>query len=830
MREPGEPLFVENIGTDSRIDGAHRADFIANYPAYRTRSEVVLALYSGGRWHGSLVIIWFDEPHQFTDQEKYVYTQLLQTLPSVVATRRAYLAEQEARQENELLYRLSQDINAAKTFHEITQAVAQIDTNSEAVTLGIWENYDFEQASYAEFMAAYSRTNRFVFPRGQKVPLEFRQTTQLMPRQGFVIVENVLTNSHISPATAKTMVEEFNIHAFLSAPLNIQGRWLGAFHLLSSEPRQFSKREQRLATGIGDLVTAAVERIRLQQETELSRQQAEILAEVSAALSQAADEHEILSAVARLAEGYGGDLSILAYIVSIEGNPLDRVNIVALRAGDAKRPVPLNTLPVISFRLTDYPLLRLVETNPNEPVFIEDVFSDPRTEDGNTREFSRRVEWGAAVMIPLKTGDHWQGTLTLVWKEKRLFSTEVRKLFTAIQPAVASVVAHRRAYLAEQQRAHQLETVAKVSAAATSILKEKDLLDTIAELTQVSFKQYHFIIYLLEHEGRNLVQATSFAENPYSHDIEPERLSISLDNERSLVARAAQMRQGIIVNDIENTTEYSLTPMIRNARSEMAVPMVAADKLVGVLDVQSRELNRFTESDIWVMATLADLIAVAIQNARLYQQAQELAIFEERNRLARELHDSVSQALYGIALGARTARKLLERDPSRLSEPLDYVLSLAEAGLTEMRALIFDLRPDSLEEEGLLAALSKQMASIQARHGIQMKTEFGEEPALPLEIKESLYWIAREALHNTVKHAQASQVLLSVNCDADEILMEIKDNGLGFDISSAFPGHLGLHTMRERATRLNGLLEIESASGRGTQIRVHIPHVADKTS
>lgn len=657
LREPGKPLFIENVAMDARIDEALRTKFIAQHPTYRTRAEVVLGLFSGGRWQGSLVVIWFDEPHLFTEQEKYIYTQLLQTLPSVVATRRAYLAEQEAR-----------------------------------------------------------------------------------------------------------------------------------------------------------------------QETDASRQQAETLAQVNAALSQAADEREILSAVARLAEDYGADLSVLAYIVSVEGNPLDRVNIVALRTGDTKQPVPLNTLPIISFRVDDYPLLRLVEANPNEPVFLEDVFSDPRTEEGNTREFARRVEWGAAVLIPLKTTDHWQGTLSFVWKQKRHFPIEIRRLFAAIQPVVTSVVAHRRAYLAEQQRAHQLETVAKVSAAATSILKESELLDAIAELTRISFRQYHFLIYLLDDQPEFLVQTLSSAEQS------SERLSIPISSERSLVARAAQTRQGIIVNDISNTSEYTLAPMVRNARSEMAVPIITGDRLIGVLDVQSREINRFTESDIWVMQTLADLIAVAIQNARLYQQAQELAAFEERNRLARELHDSVSQALYGIALGARTARTLLERDPSRLSEPLDYVLSLAEAGLTEMRALIFDLRPDSLEEEGLIAALGKQIASIKARHGIQMSVEVCEEPQLPLEIKEGLYWIAREALHNTVKHAQASHVVLHMSCDAHEILLEIQDNGLGFDASGAFPGHLGLHSMRDRATRLNGLLEIDSSPGQGTRIRVHVPRVTKTVS
>src|SRR5213078_3825441 len=138
--------------------------------------------------------------------------------------------------------------------------------------------------------------------------------------------------------------------------------------------------------------------------------------------------------------------------------------------------------------------------------------------------------------------------------------------------------------------------------------------------------------------------------------------------------------------------------------------------------------------------------------------AQAKAALEERQRLARELHDSVSQALFGISLGARTARALLAQDPARAAEPIDYVQSLAEAGLAEMRALIFELRPESLESEGLVAAISKQAAALRARHQIEVRADLGAEPALPLERKEALYRIAQEATHNTVKHARAGAI------------------------------------------------------------------------
>lgn len=215
----------------------------------------------------------------------------------------------------------------------------------------------------------------------------------------------------------------------------------------------------------------------------------------------------------------------------------------------------------------------------------------------------------------------------------------------------------------------------------------------------------------------------------------------------------------------------------------------------------------------------------ARQRAEQYAaEAQRAAALEERNRLARQLHDSVSQALYGIALGARTARRLLDRgDPMQAKEPLDYLLSLAEAGLTEMRALIFDLRPDALETEGLIPALTKQANSIRTRHGIDVQVDFCDEPNVAGRVKEEIYRITREAMHNAVKHARATQIAIEARCDTDEFFVEVRDNGVGFDIQDSFPGHLGLRSMWERANRLGAELSIISAPHQGTRIGLHLP-------
>jgi signal transduction histidine kinase len=198
----------------------------------------------------------------------------------------------------------------------------------------------------------------------------------------------------------------------------------------------------------------------------------------------------------------------------------------------------------------------------------------------------------------------------------------------------------------------------------------------------------------------------------------------------------------------------------------------------------------------------------------------------------------VSQALYGIGLGIRTARTLLDRQSlseavkAKLTQPLDYVLSLADAGLAEMRALIFELRPDALAEQGLVAALERQAKALQARHKLNVETDFCQEPDLPLAAKECLHRVTQEALNNVIKHAQAGHVQVRLYEKGGKITLEIADDGLGFEPQQEYPGHMGLQSMRERVTKVQGLLAVKSEPGAGTSIKVWVPvqHKAEASS
>jgi signal transduction histidine kinase len=256
----------------------------------------------------------------------------------------------------------------------------------------------------------------------------------------------------------------------------------------------------------------------------------------------------------------------------------------------------------------------------------------------------------------------------------------------------------------------------------------------------------------------------------------------------------------------------------------MGLPLIAKDRVIGMLNIVHDKPDYFTERHVMLATAVAGQAAVALENARLYEQSKDLAALEERQRLARELHDSVSQALFGITLGARTARTLLDRDPAQAAQPLEYAMSLAEAALAEMRTLIFELRPESLANEGLMVALEKLAVAARTRHHIEVSMTLIDEPPISLDAKEALYRIAQEALQNVVRHAQATEVTLSVTQnEADELVLDIRDNGIGFDPSESFPGRLGLNSMRERVMRLGGVFTLESTPDQGTHIRASIP-------
>lgn len=250
-------------------------------------------------------------------------------------------------------------------------------------------------------------------------------------------------------------------------------------------------------------------------------------------------------------------------------------------------------------------------------------------------------------------------------------------------------------------------------------------------------------------------------------------------------------------------------------------PLVYRGRSLGVIISYHFIGSNPSTNEATFLRAIADQAAVVVEHVRLLEEVRKRATLEERQRLARELHDSVSQALYGIVLGVKTAKEVLARDPAQAAAALDYVLRLAEAGLAEMRAILFELRPESLEQEGLVVALEKQAASLRVRRQIEVVCELGDEPVAPLAIKEALYRVAQEGLQNIIEHAHARRVRLQLLIEPDAVVLDLHDDGVGF--SSAATDDRGLQVMRDRIHRVGGQIEIASVPGIGTRVLARVP-------
>ena len=262
-----------------------------------------------------------------------------------------------------------------------------------------------------------------------------------------------------------------------------------------------------------------------------------------------------------------------------------------------------------------------------------------------------------------------------------------------------------------------------------------------------------------------------------------------------------------------------------NMHSFLGVPISAPEGVIGAFYLTDKVgADEFTDADRELIELLAAHAAIAITNARLYEQSRELSILSERNRLALELHDAVSQKLFSLVLTAESAATLAGRDAAGAQEQLERVQALAQEALEELRALIFELRPAEVERDGLCGALRKHVSMLaQRRPGIALELD-DELPRDPKRDAEVLR-IAQEALANAIRHADAGHVRVRLGGEDGRLVLEVADDGAGFDpgVPDLRSRRLGLTSMEERARRLRGRLEIDSAPGSGTTVRLEVP-------
>jgi signal transduction histidine kinase len=453
-----------------------------------------------------------------------------------------------------------------------------------------------------------------------------------------------------------------------------------------------------------------------------------------------------------------------------------------------------------------------------EPLVIRDISQDSRLSRGIVKESGLT----SLAVVPLCSKQRTVGTMFLISRNLRDFDDQEIQLLVSAGQQIGVAVDNADLFFAQQRQVEQFQVIAEVGRQITSIMDIDQVLDQVVKLIQKAFGYEHVAIAMIENDyAVYQVGAGRLWEDP-DFTFNPNRLKIGAEG---VTGRVAATGQALYLPDVREDPGY-VEMKGSGTLSEVTVPIKVKGQVIGVLDAQSVSLDAFDESDLIVLQSLADQTGVAIENARLYKQAQQLAVVEERNRLARELHDSVTQALYGITLHAEAAFRQLEAaNPELANEQLIELRGTAQEALREMRLLIFELRPSVVEMQGLVPALRTRLEAVEERAGIQVEMNLDESLNLSDRVQNCLYRIAQEALNNALKHAMANQVIVNLSGSPSKVTLEIIDDGVGFNPEDAIEGGgLGLDGMIERAEVLNCELLIDSKPDQGTTIRIEVPN------
>jgi PAS domain S-box-containing protein len=406
---------------------------------------------------------------------------------------------------------------------------------------------------------------------------------------------------------------------------------------------------------------------------------------------------------------------------------------------------------------------------------------------------------------------------------------EVTRTFIVSSDITEQTQAYQSLENSVSDRTRELSTVLDVSRRIASTLELEPLLNLILDQIQTVIPFSGAAIFTLED---NLLRVAAFQVPRLSVQVQPLQLSLE---HADLYQRVISDQKVVILDDVIGDTpllralnESSLNPQyppFEHARAWIGIPLIIRDQVMGLLSLTNSEPGYYTQRHARVAMTIANQVAVAIENARLYETSHNLAVLEERQRIARELHDSVTQLLYGICLYCTaTSRSLRGGNTAQVEQNLTEIKDNALQALQEMRLLILELNPPKLQKEGLVAALKASLEIIETRTGLETELKTDGIHRLPRSVEAQLYRIAMEALNNLVRYAQAKKITVDLRTGDDWIWLEIRDNGVGFDVAKALSsGGMGLHSMEQRARQLKGRLEVVSQPGSGTRILVEAP-------
>lgn len=602
----------------------------------------------------------------------------------------------------------------------------------------------------------------------------------------------------------------------ISVPLKTAGAVLGVLDVEDERRGVFGPDDVKVLEALAEQLVVILDKARLFDETQANVAQLSTLYELSQRLSQADDARALMRAA----------LEVLAVHCQY------RCTVAPFDFDGAGRPVrfyapyfyqPHRGIVEAEEYLpaTDDSLNPLLDEG--QTVAIADVGADPRV-PGFLREQQIAAGRPALALIPLVVGGRRIGNLVLSHSAIHVWTEPELRVFRAAANQIAAALDNARRLKREKERTERLALLARVGQGIAARLNPGELLATTVEVLHGPLGYDHVGLFLLEQErGEDwLVQRARASRWPLNlATVYRQRI------DQGIIGAAAARRKPELVNEVAADPRYIPVPNA-DIRAELAVPILLGGRLLGVLDVAG--VNPFSEDDLTGLVIMADQLAVALENAALYERAQTVGVLEERQRLARDLHDSVTQLVFSLTLIAQSVASAYRRDPVEGERRLARIVELSQQSLAEMRALLAELRPAGPVPSGLLPALQKHFERVGPREKLEIELQAATYAPHSREYEEALYRVVQEALNNVVKHARANRVTVSLAQQAGQVRLLVTDDGQGFELLAVTGrpaikdgGGLGLVGMRERVDRLGGSLIIQSEPGAGTTVSVTLP-------
>jgi signal transduction histidine kinase len=396
--------------------------------------------------------------------------------------------------------------------------------------------------------------------------------------------------------------------------------------------------------------------------------------------------------------------------------------------------------------------------------------------------------------------------------------TDGRILVRAIQYSIQ----RKQIEAAEQEQRHFAEALRQTAALLTSTLELNEVLDRMLTNLEHVIEHDAANIVLIEGDAPYIVRRRDKSKQRDAQQIQAEsRLQLVGS---PLLEYMQQTQQPVIIKDLQEAgRDWREVAAQANVRAYAGVPIHLRDETIGFINIFCFDPDAYDGYDTDRLAAFAEHAAIAIQNAKLYSHSRELASLQERQRLARELHDSVSQTLFTCQTMTESALRQFDVNPVKARSLLTQANALTTNALAEMRVLLLELRPAAMVRVSLRQLFEQYLAPMQSRLQLQIQLDIDPDLILSPDVQIALYRITQEALNNILKHSQATEVKLHIEDTETALTLEITDDGVGFDRSVVVATSLGLGIMQERADGIGAKLEIDTWPGGGTHISVLWP-------